>query len=103
MCVYHSTDGTASAEVVVAPWKPFIKVPGLSNGSKIPGIGDEAEGRVPGGVSVRKGPNGFIVSLSPATDPNLSSDEQNAAILAADIAVAKQLVANFGARPKPKH
>jgi hypothetical protein len=100
-CTYRSTDGTgARAMVVVAPWRPFIQVPGISLGQKISGIGDEAEGSGPGGVKVRKGSNGFIVTLTLPIDPTLSSEQDFAAELAADIAVAKQLVVNFGAKPK---
>jgi hypothetical protein len=99
ICKYTRTDNTAFGSVSVGPWI-IIQIPGKS--TKIPGIGDQAQGMDPFGVSVRKGSNGFNVDLALAvgdfTGP--AADQQSAANIAAATNVAKQLVVNFGKKAK---
>ena len=95
ICKYTRTDGSAFGSVEVGPWT-FIQPPG--GGTKIKGIGDEAVGMDPFGVSVRKGSNGFNANLSVAVGDfsGAAADQQSAANIAAATALAKQLVVTFG-------
>jgi hypothetical protein len=99
ICKYTRTDMSAFGSVSVGPWL-IVQIPGTS--TKIPGIGDQAQGQDPFGVSVRKGSNGFNVDLALAvgdfTGP--AADQQSAANIAGATTVAKQLVVNFGKKKK---
>ena len=102
LCKYTRTDGSAFGDVEVGPWE-FVQIPGSS--TKIKGLGDQAEGMDPFGVSVRKGSNGFNVSLALAvgTFNGQAATDQAAANIAAETAVAKQLLANLARKPKKAH
>ena len=99
ICKYTRTDGFGFGTVSVGPWIA-VSIPGSS--TKIKGIGDEAQGEDPFGVSVRKGSNGFNVDLALATGDfsGQAATDQSAADIAAATTVAKQLAANFGKKPK---
>ncbi len=102
ICKYTRTDSTAFGTVSVGSWD-IIQIPGHS--TKIKGIGDQAQGEDPFGVSVRKGSNGFNVSLALAAGDftGQAATDQSAANIAAATNVAKQLVTNFGKKPKGGH
>lgn len=99
ICKYTRTDGSAFGDVSVGPWT-YVQIPGSS--TKIKGIGDEAQGEDPFGVSVRKGSNGFNVSLAVAVGDfsGQAATDQSTANIAAATATAKQLVVNFGKKSK---
>jgi hypothetical protein len=102
ICKYTRSDGSGFGDVSVGPWT-IVEIPGSS--TKIKGIGDQAQGQDPFGVSVRKGSNGFNVSLALAVGDfnGQAADAQSAANIAAATAVAKQLVVKFAKKPKGGH
>jgi hypothetical protein len=102
LCKYTRADGSAFGDVEVGPWE-FVQIPGTSQ--KIKGIGDEAEGTDPFGVSVRKGSNGFNVSLSLTVGEfsGQAATDQSTANIAAATAIAKQLNANLSRMPRRAH
>jgi len=85
--------------VSVGPWS-IVQIPGKS--TKIAGIGDQAQGEDPFGVSVRKGSNGFNVDLALAAGDftGQAATDQATANIAAATGVAKQLVVTFGKKKK---
>jgi hypothetical protein len=95
ICKYTRTDNSAFGSVSVGPWS-YVQIPGSS--TKIKGIGDQAQGMDPFGVSVRKGSNGFNVDLAVAVGDfsGQAATDQSAANIAAATTVAKQLVVTFG-------
>lgn len=99
ICKYTRTDGFGFGTVEVGPWA-FVQPPG--GGAKIKGLGDEAVGMDPFGVSVRKGSNGFNVDLALAVGDfsGAAADQQAAANIAADTALAKQLLPAFTGKKK---
>ena len=99
ICKYTRTDGSAFGTVSVGPWS-YVQIPGTS--TKIAGIGDQAQGQDPFGVSVRKGSNGFNVDLAVAVGDfsGQAATDQSTANINAATNVAKQLVVNFGKKPK---
>jgi hypothetical protein len=101
ICKYTRTDKSAFGTVSVGPWI-IVQIPGTS--TKIPGIGDQAQGQDPFGVSVRKGSNGFNVDLAVAVGDfsGQAATDQSTANINAATNVAKQLVANFGKTKKKK-
>lgn len=101
ICKYTRTDKSAFGSVSVGPWI-IVQIPGKS--AKIPGIGDQAQGKDPFGVSVRKGSNGFNVDLALAAGDftGQAATDQATANINAATNVAKQLVVNFGKAKKTK-
>ena len=99
ICKYTRTDGSAFGTVSVGPWT-YVQIPGTS--TKIKGIGDQAQGEDPFGVSVRKGSNGFNVDLAVAVGDfsGQAATYQSTANINAATTVAKQLVVNFGKKKK---
>ncbi|HSO97040.1 MAG TPA: hypothetical protein VLV81_13490 [Acidimicrobiia bacterium] len=99
ICKYTRTDGSAFGSVSVGPWT-VVQIPGKS--TKIPGVGDQAQGEDPFGVSVRKGSNGFNVDLALAVGDfsGQAATDQSTANINAATTVAKQLVGDFGKKKK---
>jgi hypothetical protein len=99
ICKYVRTDGSAFGTASVGLWI-IIQIPGKS--TKIKGLGDQAQAEDPFGVSVRKGSNGFNVSLAVAGDDfsGQAATDQSAANVAAATTAAKQLVVTFGKKSK---
>jgi hypothetical protein len=101
ICKYTRTDKSAFGTVSVGTWF-VVQIPGKS--TKIRGIGDQAQGQDPFGVSVRKGSNGFNVDLAVAVGDfsGQAATDQSTANINAATTVAKQLVVNFGKTTKKK-
>lgn len=95
VCKYTRTDGAAFGNVSSGTWS-VIDNQSLG-ATPIPGLGDEAYGKDPFGISVRKGSNGFNVNLTMAVGDftGTAAEAQAAANMAANQAAAQQILANW--------
>lgn len=96
ICKYARADGMGFGDVEAGSWTVIQPL----SGTKVPGLGDQAINDSGIGLSVRKGSNGFTVSLSLAVGEfsGAAADQLTAAELSAEMTTARQLLAKLGVR-----
>jgi hypothetical protein len=102
ICKYTRADGQGFGDVEAGTWTVIQPL----SGTKVPGLGDQAINDNGLGLAVKKGSNGFTVSLSLAVGDfsGAQADQLQAAELNAEIATARVLLVKLGAKPaKAKH